>query len=63
MDIRWAAKGLESEPLVEFLTGVQGQHSKIQQKLCRAVADDTEAVYQLPIHIVVHLKVHGFVAQ
>ena len=63
MDFRWAAKGLKPQPLVEFLTGVKGQHAKIQQELRGTVADDTEAVYQLPIHIVVHLKVHRIMSQ
>ena len=63
MDIRWTAKGLKPKPLVEFLTGIQGQHSQIQQELRGTVADDTEAVHQLPIHIVVHLKVHRIVAK
>ena len=63
MDLRAAAKGLETEPLVKFLTGIKGQHSQLQQKLRGTVADDTEAVHQLPIHIVVHLKVHRIVAK
>ena len=63
VNVRRTSKSLKTQPLVEFLTGIKWQHAKIQQELCGAVADDTEAVYQLPIHIVVHLKVHGIMSQ
>ena len=54
---RWIpATIVETEPLVEFLTGVDGQQAQLQLELSRPVLDDTDQVDQFSIQIIVDLK-------
>ena len=63
MDLRGTAQCLEVQPIVEFLAGIERQHSKLQQKLGGAVADDPKTVYQFAVDVVIDLEFHRVVAQ